>query len=121
MKVISYNTNYNTTEFKVTGSYYMNESMLNLFIHSYKFAISNIDISHLFNDKINDYSLNLEFVNDVYNGNNEINGYGGDWIEIDTKIPIKVSEIKLYLNETGDTNIKLYDMPKEYKLYAKNG
>jgi len=118
--VISYDKNYNTTEFKVTGSYYTNENMLNLFIHSYKFAISNINVSQLFNDKLSEYSLNLEFVNDVYNGNNEIDGYGGDWIEIDTKIPIKVSEIKLYLNETGDSNVKLYDTPKEYKLYAIN-
>ena len=117
---ISYDKNYNTTEFKVTGSYYANENMLNLFTHSYEFAMSDIDVSQLFNDKLSEYSLNLEFVNNVYDGDNGINGYGGDWIEIDTKIPIKVSEIKLYLDETGGSNVKLYDTPKEYKLYALN-
>lgn len=119
-KVISYNKNYNTTELKVTGSYYTNESISQLFKHKYKFANPEISIDYLFNDKLTNTNLNLEFENNLYNGNNYTNNYDGDWIEVDTKIPIKVTELKLYLNETPLNENKIVDMPKNYRLFASN-
>ena len=45
----------------MTGSYYTNEYMLDYYKHSYSYAIKDISINYLFNDKLTETSFNLEF------------------------------------------------------------